>query len=614
MKKEYTVPEVFHATSFVSHFPRKDVKKGVIEALHYILDHIITYPEETEKGREIIEERGGVPIFMKLLRSEVGRNHSETAMRLLLENKVIRRTGEYSFLKRRASVYILDPTFDGGTIRVPSTLEISPISKKNNHNSDSIPEEEQISESQVQLNILHLGRFLSDPRLSINNDATNFYLQSTFNDLLFLRSHHKTKYTGKKKKEYQEAITREIYRQFNRYADAALKINQNGFYFSVSETNHRFNSAITQLNKVLRNFLTFDGETLVQLDITASQPYLLLWLMKEIPSLEGSTSPINHLYTNLHTYTNTNSLHMMATLKAVHGLSEELDIFTELFGGDFYNNLQEKMRTVDPENKSDFKNRKATKTSFMFLLFGQFKGKSRGFSTYRTFEKAFPSILRLMDILKSEKPNFLALLLQRLESHVLLDGVVDNLKSNLPSVPIFTIHDAILTPTSQAENVNRIMIETLEEITGLRPQVKKTTLDGSMLIETPQEAQEMELAEIQKKLKRNKHKLGPSDASPKLLTHGAPNWKGKDLITFTVWEQLRDQPLQKIIAEFMSKIPRDSLKAVVTKPVKALTLGSHIEVNGSTQIMADLKPGHIVPVWGFLNPDEKKEAENDGEV
>ena len=63
------------------------------------------------------------------------------------------------------------------------------------------------------------------------------------------------------------------------------------------------------------------------------------------------------------------------------------------------------------------------------------------------------------------KSKKLALLLQRVESYLVLKNVVPNILEYHENIPIYTIHDCVLTTQEYYENVRDIMSETISSIT-----------------------------------------------------------------------------------------------------------------------------------------------------
>jgi len=78
--------------------------------------------------------------------------------------------------------------------------------------------------------------------------------------------------------------------------------------------------------------------------------------------------------------------------------------------------------------------------------------------------------------IKKDGHNRLAILLQRIESDVMLNHVVPAIRKLLPDVKFITKHDSLLPASllvsGDADQVANIMTDTIEEVTGLRPKLK----------------------------------------------------------------------------------------------------------------------------------------------
>jgi len=98
----------------------------------------------------------------------------------------------------------------------------------------------------------------------------------------------------------------------------------------------------------------------------------------------------------------------------------------------------------------------------------------------RLLEKFYPFvnqfILKIMD--KVGKRNF-SLLLQRVESYLILDCVVPEFHRRYPAAPIFTIHDCIITTEQYKLELTKVMFEVLYEKTGIKPGLSVEKLDPS---------------------------------------------------------------------------------------------------------------------------------------
>jgi hypothetical protein len=101
----------------------------------------------------------------------------------------------------------------------------------------------------------------------------------------------------------------------------------------------------------------------------------------------------------------------------------------------------------------------------------------------------------------------LALLLQRVESHLILDKVVPKILEHNNDIPVFTIHDCVLTTPEHQEVVSRIMKETICSVTNKQLQVK------SKLLETSRVDLEEQIIENTKSYKTKEGKLLNADVN-----------------------------------------------------------------------------------------------------
>lgn len=75
-------------------------------------------------------------------------------------------------------------------------------------------------------------------------------------------------------------------------------------------------------------------------------------------------------------------------------------------------------------------------------------------------------------ILKTIGKSKFSLLLQRAESYLVLDVVCREFIQRYPSVPVFTIHDAVLTYEEYLPDLQKRLLERFQEITGVKVGIK----------------------------------------------------------------------------------------------------------------------------------------------
>jgi hypothetical protein len=76
------------------------------------------------------------------------------------------------------------------------------------------------------------------------------------------------------------------------------------------------------------------------------------------------------------------------------------------------------------------------------------------------FERSFPGLFAAIVRLKrSHDFRVFSMLLQRLESYIMIDGVCQRLVDEHPGLPFLTIHDSALVVAGQEETVRNLIVE-----------------------------------------------------------------------------------------------------------------------------------------------------------
>lgn len=273
------------------------------------------------------------------------------------------------------------------------------------------------------------------------------------------------------------------------------RIQRKDFHFSIDDKGGRFHSNLTSFKSELRNYLTWKGHKLVSVDIKNSQPLLSLMILDSKWYLESSECltyrqfpSIPNPYIKPSTVTNTiespssmlSSSVTCIMIEEFLQLIEKQDVnkYKEIVNsGEFYKRLHEE---VFKDNKP-FEKEKVKEMTFQILyshkkFFHQDgdwmdpKTKKRPNALpKRLFKKAFPSVFKILEDYKDQDNRYLSLLLQQIESTLILKHIVPRIASERPDLPIFTIHDSVATTVGNEEYIKRVMGEEIERLTGLQP-------------------------------------------------------------------------------------------------------------------------------------------------
>lgn len=266
-------------------------------------------------------------------------------------------------------------------------------------------------------------------------------------------------------------------RRFNLAQSSATRILNGNISYSVDNTSCRFHSNITYMLKGLRSFLRINGEPLANIDIKNSQPYLSTLLLTNPSKVSGLTK-------------NPDFARLLQTLKV--STSPDVEKYIDLaISGQIYEFLMDEFLKEGLELPEDSeKRRTAVKKQVLRILFApnrmpldETNRKAR-----EIFSNRFPSVHEVFSLVrghervkdkndkKAKFRNFkrFAILLQRIESHLILEVIIKRIYKELPGVIAVTIHDSIMTGTitDRINEISKIMTEELTCYVGYQPRIK----------------------------------------------------------------------------------------------------------------------------------------------
>jgi hypothetical protein len=99
----------------------------------------------------------------------------------------------------------------------------------------------------------------------------------------------------------------------------------------------------------------------------------------------------------------------------------------------------------------------------------------------KVFAETFPTIYNFLAELKRNSKEFLAHLLYHIESHLVLDIITKRITREFPKIPVFTIHDCIVSFEGEEDLITRIASEELEKFIGFPPKLKSEQLNVTKL-------------------------------------------------------------------------------------------------------------------------------------
>lgn len=245
------------------------------------------------------------------------------------------------------------------------------------------------------------------------------------------------------------------------YAFASVTRIENGdIRYNRDNTSFRFHSNVTNMPKELRPFIRIKGEPLVNLDIKNSQPYLSTLLLTNPCKVSNMTK--NRAFTLL-----------LQSLKVP--MNQDVIKYIDLVNsGKFYEYLMSEFG-----NEGIKQTRNETKDQVLRILFARNRMPVNLINKRckQIFKDRFPTVHKIFSKIRgSEKGDRFssyerfAILLQSIESYLILDVIMKRIYKELPGTIAITIHDSIMT--NNVEPVLKIMKDELTFFIGFEPKIE----------------------------------------------------------------------------------------------------------------------------------------------
>jgi hypothetical protein len=284
---------------------------------------------------------------------------------------------------------------------------------------------------------------------------------------------------------------------------AAEYIARGEYNLKIDDKVHRFHSNLTNMRGLVRNALTYDGQNLVAVDIKNSQPYFSLLLLQEnfwnansdskkdlflLKSLQNTSKKKKDWYPKKLNY-----IKMIKTIKfkkednikykSIIMLGETMAaLINKGFDDDKY--LFEDLvvtgklyKTLEIALKRDLNMLDATRNTAKIAVFqaifsdNKFIGTKEAASK-KLFSELFSSIYKVYYEIKRKGKILLPVLLQNIESHFIVEVIARRIAKEHPNLPIYTIHDSIVTTMGNEQIVADIISEELTKGVGKAPSLK----------------------------------------------------------------------------------------------------------------------------------------------
>lgn len=445
---QYYIPSSLDIDLLLNQYLPNNIKEFKKEKLLYILDLVTTIPTNN-KGLELIN--GFVPINAKKLQKKV-RNYKQYLDFLVTANVI--EVSKHYIPGEKSRGYKFSKHY-----KTPVVIVYFGKEEKQEVNN-SIPRIQLSKQNQKKYQ--HLIKWFNDG-LQIYKELGQEFILKDYQAKVANNTLENNKDTQK-----------DPLLQYNSAFVSIEKFASGAKHFSIDDFGYRLHSNLTNLRSELRNMLIYNGLQLVSLDISNSQPYMSTLLFNssfwELPSLPDvlthnsigfSTTDIFNKYSTC--------IFIMLCKKANSSMESDLHKYLEIVqNGTFYEYMAE-------QSNFDINNRKELKAAIFQVLFtdNRFINQKEA-SPKRIFKQLFPDVYELFSLLKQKEKNNMPMLLQRIESHVILLIITKRIANENPDLPIFTIHDSIVTTNGNEGYIQKVMEEEMTKIFGFPPQLTKS--------------------------------------------------------------------------------------------------------------------------------------------
>lgn len=421
------------------------------------LIHLITSIPATNKDLELPD--GFVPLYSPVLQKRI-RNYSDY-LDYLLDNNVILTDDRYiPGLKSKGYKFTLRYSHAIKMIQVADRCLINAIKKESKFAAS------------IKKKYKHLIKWY-DNDLQIDYDLATKFIED---DLQRKINNPELRDYDEKTKSYKDPYT-----QYKCSLLNIERITSGEFVLSVDDNVFRLHSTISNLRSEIRNCISYKGRKLVSIDIKNSQPYLSTailnfqfwkeptWIEEKYPTAciyKISKSIKSIIFQSSKCYYS----FIMLCKSAANQAGSDLQRYRTLVEqGIFYEYLSEE---IGNELGIGYKDRKKVKAAVFQVLFtdNRFLGQKEA-KPKKVFKTRFPVVYELFSLIKKADKTNLPRLLQRLESYMMLLIITKRIARERPKLPIFTIHDSIVTTAGNEEYVRQVVEQEMKMAIGIGPKL-----------------------------------------------------------------------------------------------------------------------------------------------
>lgn len=271
----------------------------------------------------------------------------------------------------------------------------------------------------------------------------------------------------------QSGTKRFIRKQRNKFYNCMSTIksfNNEKTGFKCDKSGFRLHTKLTKSCKILRKYITFKGEGLVEIDLKNSQLYILLYLLDKNSWKRGN---ITNLFKGYGKYiSNIYLFNMFPTIDKIYASGEFEEYKNLVTNGTIYDFFQNIMIEKNPKIT-----RNEVKDLLIIALFSKNEMPCGGMKAI--FKSRFPNIYNFIKYIKSNKydsnekrHSVMAILLQRIESQIVLNQVAKRINGEKTEILISTIHDCLVTTIGNESYFDAVLKDECFKLIGEYPKTK----------------------------------------------------------------------------------------------------------------------------------------------
>ena len=438
------IPETLDLDKLVSETPPTEkIPAFNTDCIAYIL-HLITYLAARKKDFDYDANNGFVPINKQKLQSKI--YHYKKYINYLLICGILEEHKQY-ITGQKSSGLKFTPAYRNCKIKrygIKRKTLIKAILTSNNENKVSSNEKHP-----------YLAKWWKTDLLSIDYASALKYLDDRLNI-------HLTHVYGKMEQH-----------PFEKYNSAFMtidKLHRREYLMKVDTTAGRFHTLLTQLDKELRQYITFNGKKMVSIDLVNSQPLLATALLDvdiliNTPIILETIKRFNPRYHN----STTILVDSVGRRQKESDILEYIKITSEGRYYEYFAEILSKNGLI-PANEGS---RKFAKIA-TFAAFYATNRSIHVMEAMQHFKHVFPNVYRIFYKIKEggkQTHKALSITMQAFEADLFLNKICGRLNETNPEIPMFTIHDSVITTVEYQPIVEFIVKDELFKAIGVTPEL-----------------------------------------------------------------------------------------------------------------------------------------------